>query len=269
MNTTLTLYAHRLSQPCRAVEILLRELEVPYRWHEVDFANGEAREPWFAERINAFKSLPAIAVTPPGVGPENDSIGNEESWDRSGHFLLAESHAILRHVCREADDQEKARRWYPGEQDARRSACIDQWLAWHHGNIRRFDSFHSIMNLHLTLPMLKYELQDTQIRPLQEGLKSGLAMLESHFERQGVDDSSPGMLCGGEHPTLADLSIVCELYQIVAIGYRFKGYPRVFQWIETIASRPHFKDVSAEVLDQGRAIREQSGNYLDLENAFI
>ncbi len=268
MNMTLTLYAHRLSQPCRAVEILLRELEVPYRWCEVDFANGEARKPWFAERINPFQTIPAIAATPPGVVPESDSIGDEENRDSSADFLLAESHAILRHACREAGNQEQARRWYPGEQDSRRSAEIDQWLAWHHNSIRRFDSFHSIMNLHLTLPMLKYEIQDTQIRPLQQSLKPGLSMLESHFERQGMGDSSTPTLCGGEHPTLADLSIVCELYQIVAIGYRFTGYPRVSQWIETIASRPHFKDVSAEILDQGKTIREQSGNYLELENAF-
>ncbi len=255
MTMTLTLYAHRLSQPCRAVEILLRELEVPYKWHEVDFANGQAREPWFAEQINAFKSIPTLI-----------SAGDEQS--SNADFRLAESHAILRYVCREAGDQEQARRWYPGDEGPRRSAEIDQWLAWHHGNIRSYDSFHPIMNLHLTLPMLKYELQDTQIRPLQEGLKSGLAMLESHLERQGADGSSPATLCGGEHPTLADLSIVCELYQVVAIGYQFKGYPRVSQWIETIASRPHFKDVSAEILDQGRTIREQSGNYLELENAF-
>ena len=38
---TLTLYAHRLSQPCRAVEILLRELGVDYNWQEIDFAGGE------------------------------------------------------------------------------------------------------------------------------------------------------------------------------------------------------------------------------------
>ncbi|WP_227367937.1 glutathione S-transferase family protein [Halomonas sp. M20] len=258
---TLTLYAHRLSQPCRAAEILLRELEVPYEWYEVDFANGQAREPWFADHINPFKSLPAIAITAPDPEPDAGT-GESES------FLLAESHAIQHHACRTAKNQDAAQRWYPGDRDPRRSAQIDQWMAWHHNSIRRFDSFHAIMNLHLTLPMLKYEIQDTQIRPLQEGLKSGLSMLESHFERQGMGDSSAPTLCGDEHPTLADLSMVCELYQIVAIGYRFKGYPRVSQWIETIASRPHFKDVSAEILDQGRTIREQSGNYLDLENAF-
>ncbi|QEA39935.1 glutathione S-transferase family protein [Pistricoccus aurantiacus] len=250
----LTLYANRLSQPCRAVEILLRELDVPYTWHEVDFANGQAREPWFAERINALKTIPALLET-----ADDDPAMNAD-------FRLGESHAIQRYICRQADNQEKARCWYPGEQDSRRAAKIDQWLAWHHGNIRCHDTFHDIMNLHLTLPMLKYELQQTRIRPLQERLKSSLALLEHHFKHQ---DASAITLCGGKHSTLADLSMVCELYQIIAIGYRLPGYPRVARWIDTIASRPHFQNVSSEIIAQGRSIREQSGGYLDLEHTFI
>lgn len=238
---------------------------MPYTWHEVDFANGQARQPWFADHINPFQSIPAITLT----SEKAKSAGSSDNGrDKTEDFLLAESHAIQRYVCRTAKNQDAASCWYPSDRDARRSARIDQWMAWHHSSIRRFDSFHHIMNLNLTLPMLKYELQDTLIRPLQEGLKSGLSTLESHFERQRAGDSSPITLCGGEQPTLADLSMVCELYQIVAIGYRFQGYPRVSQWIDAIASRPHFKDVSAGILDQGKAIREQSGDYLDLENTF-
>lgn len=54
------LYGHRLSQPCRAVEILLREVGMPYQWHEIDFANGETHENWFVERINPFETIPAL-----------------------------------------------------------------------------------------------------------------------------------------------------------------------------------------------------------------
>lgn len=61
----ITLYAHRLSQPCRAVEISLRELSVDYDFHEVGFAGGETRTPWYAE-INAFQTVPALAVTQGG-----------------------------------------------------------------------------------------------------------------------------------------------------------------------------------------------------------
>ena len=85
---TVTLYAHRLSQPSRTVEILLRELDVPYHWQEIDFANGQTREPWFAQRINALQTIPALAVPA------------DENSDGQPAFTLGESHAILRYLCR-------------------------------------------------------------------------------------------------------------------------------------------------------------------------
>ncbi|MES1930803.1 glutathione S-transferase [Salinisphaera dokdonensis CL-ES53] len=249
---TISLYAHRLSQPSRAAEILLRELGIAYDWQEVDFANGETREPHFAEQINPFQTIPALVVS--GDDPD---------------FVLGESHAIMRYLCRIAadagGDAENAQHWYPGDRDARRSARIDQWMAWHHNGIRRYDMFHDIMNLHLTLPMLKYELQSTALKPLQDGLRSGLATLEAHFERQPQDTPAAPTLCGDAHPTLADLTITCELYQIVAVGYRFDRYPQVAQWLNGMAERDHFKRVSEEVLEQGRTIREASGDYLELD----
>ncbi|WP_445620257.1 glutathione S-transferase family protein [Kushneria sp. Sum13] len=115
-----TLYAHRLSQPSRAVEVLARELGIEYTFHEVDFADGETRTEAYAA-INAFQTVPALVV------------------DRQQETLhLAESQAIMLYLCRTATYQDAARRWYPGEQDLPRSARIDQWLAWYHANVRRF-----------------------------------------------------------------------------------------------------------------------------------
>lgn len=253
---TVTLYAHRLSQPSRTVEILLRELDVPYHWQEIDFANGQTREPWFAQRINALQTIPALAVPA------------DENSDGQPAFTLGESHAILRYLCRTARDRSIARKWYPGDHDAARAAQVDLWMAWHHNNVRRYDMFHAVMNLHLTLPMLKYELQSTALKPLQDGLNPGLATLEQHLERQNAHARSAATLCGGEHPTLADLTIACELYQIVAVGYRFERYPQVAGWLDGMAQRPHFKNVSHEITEQGRATRDASGGYLDLASAF-
>ena len=248
----LTLYAHRLSQPCRAVEILLRELGVDYDWQEIDFAGGETRQQWFAREINPMQTVPALAVSDPAGA--------------SGAFVLGESHAIMRYLCRTAAS-EAAPHWYPDRDDAARAARIDQWMAWHHNNVRRHDMFHHIMNLHRTLPMLKYEIQNTLLRPLQAGLNAGLARLEAHLARP-TRQETPAMLCGHEQPTLADLTIACELYQIVAVGYRFHRYPRVASWLDTLAARPHFRDISAEIRDQGRIIHDESGGYLELEQAF-
>lgn len=247
------LYAHRLSQPSRAVEILLRELDLPYEWHEVDFANGETREPWFTQRINALQTIPAIVV--PAA----------ECKVRETDFTLGESHAILRYLCRQAPNGSAAAAWYPGEADAERTATIDLWMAWHHNHVRRYDMFHDIMNLHLTLPMLKYELQSNALVPLQNALQPSLATLESQLAAQDDGDANTPTLCGGAQPTLADLTIACELYQIVAVGYNFDRYPRLARWLKTMAARPHFRQVSAEIDEQGRTIREASGGYLDLD----
>ncbi|GHB00932.1 glutathione S-transferase family protein [Modicisalibacter luteus] len=247
----ITLYAHRLSQPCRAVEITLRELSIDYGFHEIDFAGGETRMSWYAQ-INAFQTVPALEVT---------------QGDDGKGLVLGESQAIMMYLCRTAPDQEAAQRWYPGDQDAARAAQIDQWLAWYQGNLRRFDMFHHIMNLHLTLPMLKREIQSTLITSLQAGLNQGLATLEAHLERQQHDAHPPTAL-GDEHPTLADLAMSCELHQIKAAGYRFGRYPLVNQWLESMAERVHFRDVSKEVDTLGQEIREQSGAYLALDEAF-
>lgn len=242
----MTLYAHRLSQPSRAVEILARELGIEYTFHEVDFAGGGTRTEWFGA-INPFQTVPALVV------------------DSEGEALnLAESQAIMMTLCRTAADQDTAQRWYPGEQDIPRSARIDQWLAWYHANLRRFDMFHHIMNLHLTLPMLKREIQATLLKPLQDGLKPALATLEAHFNRQQRSDHAPTLLFE-EHPTIADLVMGCELYQIYAAGYRFGGYPQVTAWLSGLAARAHFTAVSEEVVALGQEIQEQSGAYLALD----
>lgn len=253
---TLSLYGHRLSQPCRAVEILLRELGTAYHWQAVDFANGETRERWFADTINPFQKIPALVVS------------TDDEDNASADFVLGESHAIMRYLCRTAPIPEAARRWYPGDHDPARSARIDQWLAWHHDNVRRHDMFHHIMNLHLTLPMLKTEIQQTLLQPLQHGLNPALATLEAHFERQPeAHDPSP-TLCGDADPTLADLSIACELHQIAAVGYRLDRYPRVASWLDAITQRPHVRDIASELTAQGRTICNASGAYLDLNQAF-
>lgn len=245
---SITLYAHRLSQPSRAAEILLRELGLEYDFQEVDFAGGDTRTEWFTA-LNAFQTVPALVV---------ESEGDEAP------LHLAESQAIMSYLCRTAPEASLARRWSPGDQDPARSARIDQWLSWHHNNVRRFDMFHHIMNLHLTLPMLKREIQATLLEPLQQGLRLGLTTLERHFESQQADGHPPTLL-EEAHPTIADLSLGCELYQIKAAGYRFGAYPRINAWLDGLAAREPFKAVSEEINALGREIQRQESEYLALD----
>ncbi|MES1938153.1 glutathione S-transferase family protein [Salinisphaera hydrothermalis] len=251
----LHLYGHRLSQPCRAVETLLRELGAPYQWQEVDFANGATHEPWYAERVNAFQTVPTLIAT------------HDDSERTHPALHIGESHAIMRYLCRTTASPAAAD-WYPGDRDPARAADIDQWLDWHHANIRRYDMFHHIMNLHLTLPMLKREIQTTLLKPLQDGLRPALAQLESRLARRTDTNDPSAYLCDDDAPSIADLAIACELYQIVAVGYRFDRFPAVQRWLDTLGERRHFRDVAEAVMAQGRTIQAEDGDYLDRATAF-
>ncbi|NNC22559.1 glutathione S-transferase family protein [Salinisphaera sp. USBA-960] len=252
---SLTLYGHRLSQPCRAVEILLRELGLDYTWQQVDFANGATHEHWFVDNINAFETIPALVATDdkPGATPTD--------------LRLGESHAMMRYLCRIAMDCDTAHRWYPGDQDPARSARIDQWLDWHHNHVRRHDMFHHIMNLHLTLPMLKREIDTDLLRPRQASLRTSLGTLEQQL-RSTTADSPLSTLCGDTEPTIADLAIASELYQIAAVGYHFNSFPAVENWLDALVGRPHFQAVSEAITEQGRTINENDAVYLRLDHAF-
>ena len=255
---TITLCAHRLSQLSRAVEILLRELSITYNWQEVDFASGHTHELDYAERINAFETIPALHV----------ASYNTAAGSSAPTLKIGESDAALRYLCRSAPHRDRANVWYPGDSDISRSADIDQWLSWHHGNVRRYDMFHHIMNLHQTLPMLKREIQATLLEPLQQALNSSLALMDSSLAAHDRPVDQPPTLTHASSPTLADLVIGCELYQIVAVGYRLERYPSVQHWLDGLAARPCFSAVSQEINELGATIGEKNRSYLALDHAF-
>lgn len=65
-----------------------------------------------------------------------------------------------------------------------------------------------------------------------------------------------------------NLAISCELYQIVAVGYRFDGHPRLQRGLARLIKCPVFQSVSKSITEQGEAIRKQDASYLDLDSAF-
>lgn len=242
----ITLFGHRHSQPSRAVEVTLIEMGIPYKLHEIDFTMGETRMQWFLE-MNPNHTIPVL---------------------RDGETVLYESHAIMRYLCRKksahAGDNISL---YPFA-DVSRCAVIDQIMSWHHANVRQpsSDMFHYLISIHKTLPMLKYELQDLQMRPLQKKLRTALKTINECY----LDDSDEPVLCtpggGRDKITLADITVGCELYQLLCAGYTFDGYPRVRRWLtRTLAERDSFRKTSDQVIELGKEIHDQTGKYLDLD----
>eukprot|EP00455_Lapot_gusevi_P025967 TRINITY_DN2740_c0_g1_i1.p1 TRINITY_DN2740_c0_g1~~TRINITY_DN2740_c0_g1_i1.p1 ORF type:complete len:152 (+),score=40.58 TRINITY_DN2740_c0_g1_i1:31-456(+) len=107
---TLTLYVDFMSQPSRAIVWFCLLNKIEHKVQVVQIAKGEQRSAEFA-KINPNKQLPAI---------------------KDGDFALFESHAILRYLCA---TRQVADHWYPRQAQAR--ALVDQYLDWHHSNIRR------------------------------------------------------------------------------------------------------------------------------------
>ena len=76
----------------------------------VRILKGEHRSEEYA-KINPAKLIPAI---------------------KDGDFLLAESHAIMRYIC---GSRNLPSNWYPS--DPKKRALVDQYLDWHHTNLRQ------------------------------------------------------------------------------------------------------------------------------------
>jgi glutathione S-transferase len=106
-NNMILLLGHQLSQPSRAVEILLIELQVPYRLLEVGFLEGATREEWFL-KINPAHSVPTII--------DDDEEGDGDEEERRRGFVVYESHAIMRYLCRKFGSTNEGKgEWYPTE----------------------------------------------------------------------------------------------------------------------------------------------------------
>ena len=98
----ITLYGSKTSPCVQSVLILLEELKLNYKFHEIDLENGEHESHEFAE-LNPFKKVPVLRY--------------QESKD-SYEKLLFESRSILRFLANKHDSEVD---YYPD------SKC-DMWL---------------------------------------------------------------------------------------------------------------------------------------------
>uniref|UniRef100_A0A674N130 glutathione transferase n=1 Tax=Takifugu rubripes TaxID=31033 RepID=A0A674N130_TAKRU len=106
---SLEVYLDLLSQPCRAVHILLTCNRIPHKVQTVALRKGENRTAEFT-KLNPMKKVPVMV-------------------DNS--FTLTESDAILKYLASKYDIPEH---WYPWQPERR--ARVDEYTAWHHTNTR-------------------------------------------------------------------------------------------------------------------------------------
>lgn len=191
--------------------------EIDFEEIKVDLSKGHHLSPEFTE-VNPLQKVPAIL---------------------HGNLNLFESHAIL--VYLSSAFPGVADHWYPT--DVFRRAKINSVLDWHHSNLR-YGAVNYVSNTVLG-PALGRPLNPEAAAEAEKVLLSSLSKLEDIWL-----NGDGHFLLGGFQPSIADLSLVCELTQLEVLDEKDRDrilfpYKKVLQWIEDTrtATNPLFEEV--------------------------
>ncbi|KAK7251298.1 hypothetical protein RIF29_34358 [Crotalaria pallida] len=233
----LKVYADRMSQPSRAVLILCKANGIDFEEIKVEISKRQQLSPEF-EAINPFKKLPAIV---------------------DGSFKLFESHAILIYIASAFPGV--ANHWYPA--DLTRRSKVHSVLDWHHLNLRHGAAAY-VLNTVLA-PALGLPLNQQAAAQAEKILISSLSKIENIW-LQG----NGRYLLGSFQPSIADLSLVCEIMQLELLDEndrdRILGpHKKVQQWIESTrnATKPHFDEVHNVLYKMKMKLSTQLSNQAD------
>ncbi|XP_039829481.1 glutathione S-transferase T1-like isoform X2 [Panicum virgatum] len=174
-------YADRRSQPSRAVIIFCRVNQIDFEEITVDLFKSQHLTAEF-RKINPMGQVPAIV---------------------DGRFKLFESHAILRYLASVFPGV--ADHWYPADLFTR--AKIESILDWHHSNLRRGAA---TLVMHTALaPFLGLATSPHVVKQAEKLLMQSLGRIESVWLKGDAK-----FLLGSPQPSIADLSLVCEIMQL-------------------------------------------------------
>jgi len=213
----LKVYADRMSQPSRAVLIFCKVNEIQFDEILISLGKRQQLSPEFKE-INPMGKVPAIV---------------------DGRLKLFESHAILIYLS--SAYASVVDHWYPN--DLSKRAKIHSVLDWHHTNLRPGASGY-VLNSVLA-PALGLPLNPKAAAEAENILTNSLSTLETFWLK-----GSAKFLLGGKQPSIADLSLVCELMQLQVLDDKdrlrlLSPHKKVEQWIESTrkATMPHSDEV--------------------------
>lgn len=195
-------YLDLMSQPCRAVLILLTCNKIPHRVRTVALRKGEQKTPDFT-KLNPMQKVPVMV---------------------DGSFVLTESDAILKYLATTPNVPDH---WYP--QQPERRARVDEYTAWHHTNTRPHAA--KVFMLEVLVPAMSgAQVDEVRLGRALSQLDDTLDKLESMFLRRQP------FLCGDDI-TVADLLAICELMQPLGAGRDvLKDRPQLQRWRSRVQS---------------------------------
>ncbi|PIN11871.1 Glutathione S-transferase [Handroanthus impetiginosus] len=233
---SLKVYADRMSQPSRAVILFCKLNGIDFEEIKIDLSKRQQLTREFRD-INPLKKVPAI---------------------QDGRFKLSESHAILIYLASLYPGV--ADHWYPA--DVSKSAKIHSVLDWHHSNLRH-GAVTYVLNSALA-PALGLPLNPEAAAEGEKLLSASLAEIESVWLK-----GKGRFLLGSLQPSIADLSLVCEIMQLEVVDDKDRErilapHQRVLKWIDDTkaATRPHFDEVHSvlfKVKEKLKKLRSQGG----------
>ncbi|GAB4856863.1 Glutathione S-transferase theta-1 [Ancistrocladus abbreviatus] len=232
---TLKIFADRMSQPSRAVVLFCKLNRIDFEEIRIDISKRQHLSPEFNE-INPMRQVPATV---------------------DGRFKLFESHAILIYLASAFPGV--ADHWYPT--DVSKRAKIHSVLDWHHSNLRH-GAMTYLRNTVLA-PALGIIPNPQAAAEAEKILNSSLSKIESIWLK-----GSGIFLLGSSQPSIADLSLVCEIMQLELLSNeehsKIMGpYKKVQQWIEATknATKPHFGDVHAILFKAKSRLQQKRANH--------
>jgi glutathione S-transferase len=192
---------------CWKPAVLMKQLQTPFEWVEVNLLKGESRTPEFL-RKNANGKVPLLEVT---------------SGSRERQYL-AESNAMLCYLA-EGSPYLPADKW--------QRAKVLEWMFF-----EQYSHEPNIATVRWWVHFLKK--QDEWQDKIAEAMKRGHAAL-AVMERQLAQTP---FLAGSAY-TIADIALYAYTHVAHQGGYDLAAYPGVRAWLARVAQQPRFEGMAA------------------------
>ncbi|BFI34391.1 glutathione S-transferase [Marchantia polymorpha subsp. ruderalis] len=229
---TLKLYGDLLSQPARAVDILLRANNVEYEFEYVSLRKGE-------HLTSAMKAL-----NPRGQVPFIIDDG----------FVVCESSTIMRYLCQKYSLPDH---WYPADLKSRTG--VDTLLDWYHSNLRATSGYVFMKGMQVSVFKMSPPREE-YIKLKEDIMLMSLKILEeSYLTEEG------SFLLGASQPTIADVLLGCEVTQTCMLDEADRervlgGKPKIAKWLAALeeTTAPHFAEVHTTIRSTAKEMEASS-----------